>query len=102
MTLLTSQASSMPTATPKATESPPRVARVESRNGSRNLTLPGGVASHLAGTGILGAARETISRTYHWRMGPPESDRDRFRRAADEARFRKFSGLTAGWHRTSY
>ena len=102
MTLLASQALSMPTATAKAPESLPRVARVESRNGSNKSALLSGAASHLPGTGILAAARETVSRTYRWLVGPPESDRDRFRRAVDEARFQKYAGLTAGWHRTSY
>ena len=102
MTLLTSQASSMPTATPKAPESLPRVTRVESRNGSNISALPAGAVSHLAGTGILAAARKAVTRTYRWLMGPPESDRDRFRRAADEARFQKYGGLAAGWYRTSY
>ena len=109
MTLLTSRASSMPTATPKAPEryrkvrrSLPKVARVESRNGSNISALPAGAASHLAGTGILAAARKAVTRTYRWLMGPPESDRDRFHRAADEARFQKYGGLAAGWYRTSY
>ena len=101
MTLLASQASSLPTATPKVPETLPRVARVKSRSGSNISTLPAGVTSHLPGSGILAAAREAVSRTYRWLMGPPESDRDRFRRAADEARFQKYSGLTAGWYRTS-
>ena len=109
MTLLTSRSSGMPTATPKAPEryrkakrSLPEVARGESRNGSNIPALPAGAASHLPVTGILAVARKTVSRTYRWLMGPPESDRDRFRRAADEARFQKYSGLTAGWYRTSY
>ena len=101
MTLLASQASSMP-ATPKAPERLPRVVRVVSRNGSNISTLPAGAASHFQETGILAAAKKTVSRTYRWLVGPPESDRDRFRRAADEARFQKYSGLAAGWHRTSY
>jgi len=102
VTLLTSLASTMPTATPKAPESLPRVKRVESRNGSNISALPAGAASHLAGTRILAPARKAVTRTYRWLMGPPESDRDRFRRAAGEARLQRYNGLTAGWYRTSY